>query len=890
MNNFQKLEIDEIYNILESSKNGLSDKKANQKLEEFGKNVLPKGDKETIFDIFFSQLKSPIIYIMILSAILSYVAKEYVDVLAIIFIIIVDAIVGTIQENSASKEAESLQKLIEVKTKVIRDGKEKVVSAEDIAVGDIIVLESGDKVPADARIISALNLSVDESILTGESIPREKNNGISIRNTFQDMNNMLFGGTSVVKGRGTAIVVATGAQTEIGKISKRVAETKEEKSPLTIRMEKLTKFLTKLILVVAVLLTILMIIKQEPIEEVFTSVVALSVSALPEGLPLSLTLALTIGSSRMSKKSVIVKKLNAVESLGSCTIIASDKTGTLTVNEQTAKKIVLPDDSIFSVEGSGYNADGRVIAESNDSIWKAMQVSKLGIINNEATLKYENNKWNSFGDSIDIAFLALGEKLNLNSFYTEIKEVPYESEKKYSAVFYSENGDNFCTVKGSLEKVLSFCDSSMVDDIKMDLDVEKINKQNRELASQGFRVIALAKSDPLKSVPKKDVILDEDIPKLSFCGLVAFIDPIRKETIESIKNCKKAGIKVVMITGDHPLTAYAIARELELASNYDEVTNGEELDKYLAKGNKDFDKFIKNKRVFTRVTPIQKLEIINSYKRLGEFVAVTGDGVNDSPAIKAASIGIAMGSGTDVAKDASKMIIQDDNFYSIVNAVEEGRIAYSNIRKVVYFLVSCGLSEVLFFTLSILCNLEPPLVAIQLLWLNIVTDGLQDISLSFEREDKSIMNEKPRSPKESIFNKEMIEEVLLSGTTIGLIVFFNWFYLRTRTNVSLEQARGYIMMLMVFLQNFHVLNCRSEKKSFIKTLKNKNLLLPFSISLAIISQIIISNLPNLSKFLKIGTISFEHGFTIFLLSLPILAIMEVYKYIRYGGLNGQNNK
>ena len=886
MNNYQKIDVEEVYKTLNTDKNGLKEEEAVKRINKYGKNILPKEKKETIFQIFLSQFKSPIIFIMILAAIFSLIAKEYIDVVAIIVIVLVDAIIGTGQEYSAGKEAEALQNLIKIKCKVFRNGKEKVIDAENVTIGDVILLESGDKVPADARIVSSINLTVDESILTGESIPREKNSDVSNEDAIQEIDNMLYGGTSIVKGRCQAVIVSIGANTEIGKISSKVVETKEEKSPLTIRMEKLTHAVTKLIIIIAILLTILMVIKNEPISEVFVCVVALSVSALPEGLPLALTLALTIGSSRMSKKNVIVKKLNAVESLGSCTVIASDKTGTLTVNEQTAKKIVLPDGSTYDVEGSGYNANGRVIANNNVDILEAMEIAKLGVINNEASLKLENDKWVSFGDSIDIAFLALGEKLNLNNFYTEIKKIPYESEKKYSAVFYNENDNNYCTVKGSVEKVLSFCDSMLVNGKREPLNIKMINKQNEDLASNGYRVIALAKSKSLSSVPKKSVILDEDIPKLQFCGLVGFIDPIREETIESIKNCKRAGIKVVMITGDHPLTAFSIAKELGLATSFDEVTSGEEIDNFLAKGEKEFDKFIKSKKIFTRVTPIQKLDIVNSYKRNGEFVAVTGDGVNDSPAIKSASIGVAMGSGTDVAKDASKMIIQDDNFLSIVNAVEEGRNAYNNIRKVVYFLISCGISEVLFFTLSILCNLDAPLVAIQLLWLNIVTDGFQDMALSFEKGDKNIMNEKPRNPKESIFDKMMIEQVLLSGLTIGLIVFFTWYFLNTRTNFSVEKSRGFIMMLMVFLQNFHVLNCRREKESFFKVPIASNWFIVISIGLAIISQVLVSNVSLLAKFLKIDVISVSEGLIVILLSIPILVIMEVYKLIKYGGKHG----
>ena len=880
-NKWYSLTEKEIFTKLDSNLEGLKSSDAKERLLKYGKNVLPKKKSDGPLKIFFTQFLSPIIFVMILAGILSLAAGEYLDFFAIIFIILVDAIFGTVQEWQAGKEAESLQNLIKVKCKVLRDGKEKMILSDDLVAGDIVLLESGNKVSADLRILTSSNLTIDESVLTGESIATVKNSDlITNSKSVTDISNMAFAGTSVVTGRAKCIVVETGVNTEIGKISSTVLETKEEKSPLVVRIEKLSKQITLLIVFVAILLITLLLIKGGKIEDIFTAVVALSVSAMPEGLPLALTLALTIGSYRMSKKNVIVKKLNSVESLGSCTVIASDKTGTLTVNEQTAKRIVLPNGSAFEIEGTGYNGDGKVIPVDDANIEDAMYIAKLGVINNEAFLKKDNGVWKSHGDSIDIAFLALGEKLNLGSYYTEIKNIPYESEKKYSSVFYEENCHKYCTVKGSLEKVLSFCDGSYIDGKKTKLNEKEIISQNEELAKNGYRVIALASSQ-IDSIPSKEVLSDEDIPKLSFVGLVAFIDPIREETVESIRECKKAGIKVVMITGDHPLTAFAISRELGLCSSYDEVATGDDIDSYLAKENKEFDKYVKKKKVFTRVTPMQKLEIVNSYKRMGEFIAVTGDGVNDAPAIKSASIGIAMGSGTDVTKETGTMIIMDDNFMSIVAGIEEGRNAYSNIRKVVYLLLSCGLSEVLFFTLSILFNLDMPLLAIQLLWLNIVTDGLQDMALSFEREEKEIMNEKPRDPRESVFDSLMIQEVLLSGLTMGLIVFITWLFLIKRTSIPVEAARGYIMMLMVFMQNFHTLNCRSEKRSAFSIPLSRNWFVVLSVIGAIALEIIVMEVDIFSYFFKTTSMPVQHVFYMLLISLPVLLVMEAFKKIKF---------
>ena len=399
------------------------------------------------------------------------------------------------------------------------------------------------------------------------------------------------------------------------------------------------------------------------------------------------------------------------------------------------------------------------------------------------------------------------------------------------------------------------------------IDKELLKEQNESLASSGYRVIAIASSE------------SKTLKKMTFIGLVAFIDPIREDVKESINECKTAGIKVIMITGDHPLTAYSIAKDLNLVETFNEVTTGQEVDEYLEKGQKEFDKFLKTKKVFTRVTPLNKLEIVESLKRQGEFVAVTGDGVNDAPALKSANIGIAMGSGTDVAKETSSMIILDDSFKSIVLGIKEGRNAYSNIRKISYMLLSCGVAEVLFFLLAIILDMPMPLVAIQLLWLNIVTDGLQDFALSFEKAESNIMKEPPRNPKETLFNKVLAKEVLISGISIGLIVFIVWIYLINNLNMQISSARGYIMTLMVFIQNMHVLNCRSEKESIFKTPLKTNPLIIFSILSALILQIVFSEIPFLSNFLQTTSIPISHMLLLFAISTIIILIMEIYKLI-----------
>lgn len=866
---FYKKTKEEIFNELNTNELGLTNEEAVKRLNEYGKNQLPKKKKDSVIKIFFNELKDPMVILLIFAIIASFLANEVVDAVAILFIILVDLIMGTYQENKANNTAEALENLVTAKSKVLRNGEVIQVESTEITIGDIIVLESGDKIPADLRVIESSNLTVDESILTGESITVNKNSQLVEKENaaITDCYNMLFAGTSVVTGRAHAVVTGIGINTEIGKIAQSIHEAKDEKSPLTIRVEKLSKQISMLVLAVAIIIAVLLIIKQVPYNEIFLSVIALAVSAMPEGLPLALTMALTIASNKMSKKNVIVRKLKSVESLGSCTVIASDKTGTLTVNEQTAKKIVLPNNQSYEITGTGYELEGEVKGENLEY---AKEIAFYGALNNEATVEREKR----LGDSVDIAFLVLGHKAGADlTTVTKVGEIPYESENKYSAVFYEKDGETYCTVKGSLEVVKSFCkDINLVTD---SLDSGILEKQNEEMASNGYRVIALANG----KVDKSAEYDESNIKDLTFMGMVAFIDPTRKEAVSSIKECRSAGIKVLMITGDHPLTAFSIAKDLELTDTFDEVTHGEEVEAIFNQGEEAFDAFVKTKVVFTRVTPIQKLNIIESLKRQGEFVGVTGDGVNDAPALKSANIGIAMGSGTDIARETAKMIVIDDNFKSIVVGVKEGRIAYSNIRKIAYFLLSCGLAEVLFFCLSIIFNMDMPLVAIQLLWLNVVTDGIQDFALSFEKGESDIMEEPPRNPDEPLFDKSLFREVAIAGLTIGIVVFATWYYLINIIHMDINVARGYIMALMVFIQNIHVFNCRSEKHSALSVPITSNKIILFGVLASVLLQVIVMEVPVLSAFLSTTSVPVLHMIYLFLIGTTVFFVLEFYKEI-----------
>lgn len=867
---------EKIFDLLNTDENGLSDEESDKRLLEYGLNKLPAKKNNSFIKIFFKQLLDPIVILLLITVLFCLFISEFIDAIAITFIILVDLIMGTYQEWKANKTAQSLEKLINVNVRVLRNGIEEEIDSAYLVPGDIVSIESGDKISADMRILESHNLQVDEAALTGESLNEEKRDVLLEKNTpLADRENMVYAGTIVVTGRANAIVINTGINTEIGKIAHEVNSVKEEKSPLTIRMEKFSKQISFLVVVIAIIIALALVYKGVPGSEIFLSVIALSVSAMPEGLPLSLTMALTIGSNKMMKKNVIVKKLNSVESLGSCTVIASDKTGTLTVDEQTAKKIVLPNNSVYDITGTGYNDKGEILGNEkyrND----ANEIAMLGYLNNEAGLEENEDSFIYYGDSIDIAFLALYKKAKANIDNIHIvEEIPYESENKYSAVFYEKDGTLRCTIKGSIEKVISFCTNMKDGNHLKKIDKNLLLEQNQNLARNGYRVIAIADGEV-----KPEEFKENDIKDLTFNGMVGFIDPVREGVKESLSECKTAGIKVVMITGDHPLTAFAIAKDLKLTSNFEEVATGEDVTKAYLLGEEEFDNFVRTKTVFTRVTPIDKLRIVDSYKRQGEFIAVTGDGVNDAPALKSANIGIAMGSGTDVAKETASMIVLDNSFKSIVAGIKEGRTAYSNIRKVCYMLLSCAVAEILFFLLSIVANLPMPLVAIQLLWLNIVTDGLQDFALSFEKSEKGIMKEKPRDPKDTVFNSEMLSEVILSGVVIGLIVFGVWVYLINYIHMDAPLARGYIMVLMVFIQNIHVFNCRSERESAFKISLKDNPFVLFSILSAIILQIIVMEIPLFSEFLQVKPVPFIEIIEILLYAFIVLIVMEIFKVFK----------
>lgn len=875
--------VEDVFEELETSKNGLSQNEAAKRLKHSGYNVLPRGKQDGVVKIFLMQFVSPIIAILIVAIVLALIVGEYIDAIFIFAVIMINGILGTVQEYAAEKSAEKLQDMITVSANVMRNGEKTEVDSRELVVGDIVILNSGDKVPADIRLFEVDSLMVDESILTGESEGREKNSRVIVEDVaVSERDNMVYAGTIVLSGRGTGVVVGTAVNTEIGRIADKVMTVEDAASPLVIRIGKFSKQLSGAFVIFALILSMILYYKGYMIREIFFSVVALTVSAIPEGLSTAMTIALSISSHRMAKKNVIVKKLNSVESLGSCSVIASDKTGTLTVNEQTAKVVTLPWGDSYYIKGAGYDASIKTdFGESLDRKNKKQMewVAKLGMLNNEAELKYENGKWGGIGDSIDVAFLVLGEKLGCDIDGEKIiTRIPYESRKKYSAVYYrdKEMRENYFAVKGSVEKILQFCNKMSTRDGEKKIDKALIKKQNEELAANGYRVIALAYGvkRELESKPTYD---EKDLPKMTFVGLVGFVDPIREDAVEAVNFCKEAGVKVYMITGDHPLTAYYIGERLNIVSDYSGVATGDEIEEKLKLGEAEFDEYLKNIRVCARTTPMQKLEIVESLKRQGEFVAVTGDGVNDAPALKSANIGIAMGSGSDVAKETGDMIIADDNFSTIVTGIKEGRKAYNNIRNVIYLLLSTGFSEIILFVLSIICNLPMPLTAVQFLWLNLITNGIQDNALAFEKSETGIMKDKVRSTKEGIFDKLLTSEILVSATVIALIVFGLYDYLYNVRGLDIVTVRTYVMVAMVFMENIHIFNCRSEKISLFKIKMKDNYFVVTTLVITSIVQIIIVMVPNIAKVFELGTISPASILGLLVLTVPLLVAMEIFK-------------
>ncbi|MEH6452538.1 MAG: HAD-IC family P-type ATPase [Psychromonas sp.] len=700
---------------MNTQEQGLSSTEAKERLLQYGENCLPSSQPIGLVAIFFKQFLSPFIYILLVASIVSFLVKQIPSAIFIIAVLFINAIIGTIQEYSAQKSASALKKMVKGSAHVIRDGVVQTIDSKEVVLGDLLLLFSGDKVPADLELISSQNLAVDESMLTGESLAVAKScqKKVAQDAPISEQFNRCFAGSIVTHGRAQGVVIKTGINTEIGNIATHVSADRISEPPLLIRMRLFTyKVAFAITLSIIALVALMLFMGGYQVEKMVMMAIGLAVSTIPEGLPAALTVALAIGMRRMVKHNVIIRKLVAVEALGSCTFICSDKTGTLTVNELTVQRVVLPEGNVYKVTGEGVSG-GKIEGEN---IIQLRELCITGVLANESHLDYSGGEWASDGDIVDIAFLVLAKKLGLSvsdirKQQTQLEIIPYESEKAFSGSINLDQDQACLYVKGSPEKMLALSTYMHSPSGPVAIDHQKIQMQFEQLAKQGFRIIALAR----RELPNQGNAL-EHLQDMTYLGMVAMIDPVRSEAKDAIQRCRSGGIEVAMITGDHPATALAIASELGLADSQSQVVTGAMIKAANEIGSKALSDLIRPVRVFARIEPTQKEMIVDSFMKQGHFVAVTGDGVNDAPAMRRANAGIAMGKkGTDLAKEVADLIITDDNFLSIVNGIEQGRIVYNNIRKVIALLIATGFSALLLFFLTVLTGLPMPLTAIQLL-------------------------------------------------------------------------------------------------------------------------------------------------------------------------------
>lgn len=880
---------EQVLSNLDSSAQGLTLNQVQQRRLLFGYNQLPEPHPVTLVKIFFHQFLNPLIYILLAAAIVSLVIGEHSDAIFITIVLLVNSIIGMVQEYSAQKSASSLKQLTTQYAHVIRDGENFEINANELVPGDIVLLESGKKVPADLRLIHTHGIELDESLLTGESMPvtHDAERTLNPDTTMADRINIAYTGTLVTRGRATGVVIATGIETQLGQIAEDVLARRRVKPPLMLRMEKFSMRISIVMTLMVIILGAISLSRGMPFTDMLLMSAALAVAAIPEGLPVAMTIALSISMRRMAKRNVIVRKLVTVEALGSCTYIATDKTGTLTVNEITVRKLLSPDGTSFDVSGEGLDPYGEVTTSSGElteqqKSWLERTCITVTLAN-EAYIGKRNGQWSHQGDTVDVAMLVMSHKQGfvrpvLMEQFPEIDTIPYESANQFSASLNQQQTQQLVSVKGAVERLLPMCTMMATADGDIPIDVEKIEQMSKQMAEHGHRVMAVVSGylDPSKSRH----LSVNSLTGLTFLGLLGMNDPLRKEAPAAIKQCHDAGIKVAMVTGDHPATALAIGCELHLANKDTRVITGHDIN-LAASATESMDTLTKKSPIFARVEPHQKLNIVQSLQRNGHFVAVTGDGANDAPALRAAHVGVAMGkSGTDIARETSDMILADDNFSSIIAGIEEGRIAYGNVRKVILLLLTTGASELILFTLSLIAGLPLPLTAVQLLWLNLVTNGIQDVALAFEPGEGDELKRPPRRPNEPVFNRLMIERVLSVSIVIGVIAFLAFEWLLTQ-GYSLNEARNSILFLMVLFENVHVFNSRSETRSVFAHNPLRNPFLLFGTIGAQLIHIGAMFTPGLREVLDIQPVGLASWFTLLQLALVALLASELHKMIWY---------
>ncbi|MDZ4185563.1 MAG: HAD-IC family P-type ATPase [Desulfuromonadales bacterium] len=859
-----------------SKEEGLSSEEAARRLAEYGPNKLAEGEELSRLKILLHQFTSPLIYILLIAAVVTFFLREYIDTGVIMAVVLLNAIIGYFQEFKAEESVRALKNLLVAKARVIRDGHEKEIPGVDLVPGDIVLLASGTRVPADLRLLHTNELRIDEAMLTGESLPVEKKTATiaDAGLTPADQLNMAFMGTAVVNGRARGVVTGTAGSTILGDIADQVRDIGLVKAPIQEKIEKFARMIGLLVLAASLLLFFVGLLLGGSVKEMFMVAVAAAVATIPEGLPIVVTIAMAAGVARMAKHNAIIRKLAAVETLGSTTTICSDKTGTLTRNEMTVTRI-FDGAQIYEVGGSGYEPQGEIVSAGH-AVTVGEQPSldlllRIGLLCNESDIYEEEGRWKVDGDPTEGALLVAAGKGGLASEKERFKQlaiIPFESERGWMATLHESDGKKLILVKGAPERVVEMCSAGPA-------EVEEILQRAITFAGEGMRVLAFAWKEAPDTM---DDLTHEDAEQsLLFAGLQGMIDPPRTEVIEAISDCKRAGIRVVMITGDHAVTAQAIARQLGIIDAEGGVLTGQDLE-----GMDDDQLFeqVRHISVYARVAPQHKLRITRQLIRHGEIVAMTGDGVNDAPALKAAHIGIAMGiTGTDVAKEASDMVLTDDNFASIFNAVREGRIVFDNLRKVTFFLIPTGVASIISIVATMTLGVPIPYIPAQLLWINLVTNGLQDVSLAFEPAEKGIINRPPRDPQEGIMSPLLIQRTILVGIVIAAGVVWNYMA-ALRDGGSLENARTVAVTTMVFFQFFQAWNSRSEYESVFRMNPLGNPFLFYSMIAAFIAQLAFIYAPPLQWIFRTVPLSGVEWLRVLGVSVTVVLVVEIDKWLR----------
>lgn len=869
--------ISDVFSALGTSEKGLSEEEAGKRLKEYGPNELKEGKKISPFRIFLSQFTDFIVWILIGAIAISMFLGEWIESIVILIILIINAVIGFLQEYRAEKAIEALKKLAGLKADVFRDGQKKNLDAAFLVPGDIIFLEVGDKIPADSRLIEEHNLSIMESSLTGESTAVKKEVKVLKKAALAERINMVFSSTIIVQGRATAVVTATGMHTEIGRIAKLIQETEDELTPLQIKLNQFSKRLGYGVIVIAAIVFIATIVKGGEILEMFKTAVSLAVAAIPEGLPAVVALSLALGVQRMIKKNALVRKLPSVETLGSTTVICSDKTGTLTKDQMTVRKVFV-DGAIAEVTGEGYSTKGTFsIVPSHD----LLTLLRIGVACNDATLNKDSS---IVGDPTEVALIVSAAKAGLVKGEIEKKlprkdELPFDSDRKRMTTIHEIGSKRIMYTKGAPDIVLKLCTKILKNGKIIALTPAErkiILGVNEEFAENALRVLGFA----FKQLSQKEKPEEKG---LVFVGLQAMMDPPREEAKAAVQASKDAGIRVIMITGDHKLTAVAIADELGIDGR---AITGEELDAI-----ENLEELVEDIAIYARVSPEHKIRIVEALKKRNHITAMTGDGVNDAPALKKADIGIAMGvTGTDVAREASKMILTDDNFASIVKAVEEGRGIYDNIRKFIFFLLSCNISEVLVIFIAVIIGLKLPLVAIQILWMNLVTDGLPALALGVEPRDIDIMKRKPRHKNEGVLSKDSVARLLTVSVVItaGVLGVFIWALMSKgwTWNAPLEETSPvYIYALtmafttLVVFELFNAFNAKSESKNAFVSGVFSNKYLIGAVIISLLLQLMVIYTP-LSSVFDTVALSLADWVIITAVSFTVVLADAAYKLIR----------